>query len=516
MPHPDDLIGQARAAAGLWRSVVPSIALPTLCSDTTDGTHATVAVTSALGATTVLWTQIQKCDRCLALVRSGSWAALQLELANTGHSNWQPCAEPGWLLLELEGDFLIRAKQVDVARAMQDIGSGSTSLQMNMGEGKSSVIVPMLAVAQANRSGAGSSSSSNSGSSSSSSSNSSSYSSGSSSSLLVRLTVPGPLLALSFTALTHQLGELLQRRCYRLPCRRDMLLDAAVAEVALAALQECANSSSLLHTLPEHRQSLQLKAHDLSRCGRFEHALALHALLHWQHSHARDYIDEVDDVLRLNNQLVYTVGAALPLDGADWRWRTVFAVLKSAARCTPALAAQHGPEAVEWHSTGNSSSGSSSSRDSSSGNLDDSNSSSSNTSSGSGSSSGSGGSSSGGSKFSLLRILRSEAGTDLLQRVARDLLSGGDTDLPLPQLLQHEQQQLQQLLLQEEADGTVLQALQLLPEGPARDVALTLRGLLAYGVLLQVLAARWRVNYGVSDQHRRLMAVPFRYCCRCD
>jgi Protein of unknown function (DUF3638) len=476
----------------------------------------------------VLWTLVQKCDRCLALLRSRSWAALQLELANPRRFNWRPCDEPGWLLLELEGDFLIRPQQVAVARAMQHPeGGSSASLQMNMGEGKSSVIVPMLAVALSKRSSSSSpssspssnivshssksSSDSSSHSSSSSSSKSSSRDSSSSSSsssnsstsdsstVLVRLVVPGPLFASNFASLTHQLGGLLQRCCYSLPCRRDMPLTAAHAAAALTVLQQSAHTGCPLLTLPEHRPSLQLKACDLSRCGSTADAAALFGLLQWLRVHARDVLDEVDELLRVSYQLVYTVGAAQPLDGADWRWRTLFAALQSVARHAAAVAAAHGPEAVEYcPAAGSSNSGSNSSSCSS----NSSNSSSNNNSSGSSSSS--------SSAFPLLRLLCPHAAADLLQRVAQDLLSGADSDLPLPQLLESEQQQLQQLLLREEVDSTVLAAVQLVPEGPARDVILTLRGLLAHGVLLQVLSRRWRVEYGVSAQHRRLMAVPFR------
>lgn len=45
---------------------------------------------------------------------------------------------------------------------------------------------------------------------------------------------------------------------------------------------------------------------------------------------------------------------------------------------------------------------------------------------------------------------------------------------------------------------------------PARDIILTLCGLLGCGVLYLAMTKRWRVNYGVAPNGRRLMAVPFR------
>lgn len=59
------------------------------------------------------------------------------ERANVGHVNWQPLEHPDWLLLEIDGDFLIRPGQAEVAMATIMPASNSNSvLQMNMGQGK--------------------------------------------------------------------------------------------------------------------------------------------------------------------------------------------------------------------------------------------------------------------------------------------------------------------------------------------------------------------------------------------
>ncbi|KXH27290.1 hypothetical protein CSIM01_02574 [Colletotrichum simmondsii] len=58
------------------------------------------------------------------------------EMANKGHSNWQPSEHPDWLLLEIEANLMIRPDQVDVALATICPASGCNSvLQMNMGQG---------------------------------------------------------------------------------------------------------------------------------------------------------------------------------------------------------------------------------------------------------------------------------------------------------------------------------------------------------------------------------------------
>lgn len=49
---------------------------------------------------------------------------------------------PDWLLVELEGDLLIRPSQIDVALAIISPPSGANSvLQMNMGQGEQTIVL---------------------------------------------------------------------------------------------------------------------------------------------------------------------------------------------------------------------------------------------------------------------------------------------------------------------------------------------------------------------------------------
>jgi hypothetical protein len=64
------------------------------------------------------------------------------EWANTGHTNWSPLDYPDWLLLEIDGDILLREEQVQVALATISPESGENSvLQLLMGKGKTSCIL---------------------------------------------------------------------------------------------------------------------------------------------------------------------------------------------------------------------------------------------------------------------------------------------------------------------------------------------------------------------------------------
>lgn len=64
------------------------------------------------------------------------------EWENKGHSNWSPVTFSDWLLLEIDGDILIREEQVQVALATVAPQSNQNSvLQLLMGKGKTSCIL---------------------------------------------------------------------------------------------------------------------------------------------------------------------------------------------------------------------------------------------------------------------------------------------------------------------------------------------------------------------------------------
>jgi len=85
----------------------------------------------------VLVTKLQRLVRIRNLLYHEKHARLQEELGNMGHENWNPLEYPDWLLLEIDGDIMIRQEQIDVAHAIIAPGSGKNSvLQLNMGKGK--------------------------------------------------------------------------------------------------------------------------------------------------------------------------------------------------------------------------------------------------------------------------------------------------------------------------------------------------------------------------------------------
>lgn len=67
---------------------------------------------------------------------------LEDESCNAGHANWDVHQRPDWLLLEIEGNILLRLEQVEVACATISPSSDENSvLQLLMGKGKTSCIL---------------------------------------------------------------------------------------------------------------------------------------------------------------------------------------------------------------------------------------------------------------------------------------------------------------------------------------------------------------------------------------
>ncbi|KAL5423808.1 hypothetical protein PMIN04_003610 [Paraphaeosphaeria minitans] len=135
---------------------------------------------------------------------------LPQELANQGHQNWNPEEFPETLLLEVEGGFLVRRVEEDVAKHMRDPPGGRNSvLQLNCGEGKSSVIVPMVAAALSDKKS------------------------------LVRVLVGKPQFRQMMQTLIATLGGLLSRQIFHMPFTRSLKLTALEADTIGEIYQEC-------------------------------------------------------------------------------------------------------------------------------------------------------------------------------------------------------------------------------------------------------------------------------------
>jgi hypothetical protein len=109
-----------------------------ISSGTTFGTGTKEAIV-AFG---VALSRLQRLLRIQDAQKRGKKQQERDEWANEGHSNWNPITHPDWLLLEIDGDILIREEQVQVALATISPQSDENSvLQLLMGKGKTSCIL---------------------------------------------------------------------------------------------------------------------------------------------------------------------------------------------------------------------------------------------------------------------------------------------------------------------------------------------------------------------------------------
>ncbi|KAL4077918.1 hypothetical protein J3A83DRAFT_4369323 [Scleroderma citrinum] len=282
--------------SGQWPRITPKTLLS--CIASTSRVMVPPLWRDCLISLTKFGLEYQRACRMLLLVMRGQFEELCKEMENTGCDGWEAESYPDWLLIQLEGGFLIRGIQANVAAEMIDPQSGqNTSLQLHMGEGKSSVIIPMAASVLANGN------------------------------QLVRVVVPKALTTQMFQLLVDRLGGLTNRRIYHLPFSRSLPLDQSGVKALLRLLEECKRERGILVAQPDHILSFKLMTVE-KQLGKDKNiAMQLLQTQQWLDSHIRDILDECDEILHVRNQLVYTIGSQRPLQGFPERWTSAQQVL---------------------------------------------------------------------------------------------------------------------------------------------------------------------------------------------
>ncbi|KIW36714.1 uncharacterized protein PV06_11123 [Exophiala oligosperma] len=210
-------------------------------------------------------TQWQRASRLVACDHDTQ--AVIDELAYEPHRDWDPSERPEWMLLQLEGNFLIRPQQVDIAQQMISPPTGrNTAIQLNMGEGKSSVIIPMVAATAANTN------------------------------QLVRVIVLKQLANAMLEILLNRLGGLLGRRIIFLPFSRSVNLSTSQLGELRQFLDRSMKIGAVMLAQPEHILSFELYGPD--RCLReaSHEGCAAIDLQKWLDDHVRDVLDESDEL----------------------------------------------------------------------------------------------------------------------------------------------------------------------------------------------------------------------------
>ncbi|KAL5318845.1 hypothetical protein ACEPPN_013912 [Leptodophora sp. 'Broadleaf-Isolate-01'] len=402
---------------------------------------------------------MQRAERLVACGKRDS--DILSELANGGHTNWDPEEYPEWLLLEVENNILIRPEQAQIASEMIDPQSGSNSImQLNMGLGKSSVIVPIVAATLADRT------------------------------KLARVVVLKSLSEQMFQLLVSKLGGLIGRRIYRLPISRSLKPTLQSAELIQKTFEECMACGGILLVQPESILSFELLGidHLLARelgASQLEAGLDLETesleksqILYetgqvmvktqqWLYQNSRDILDESDEILSVKYELIYTLGLQTNVQFGPDRWVIIQRVLGVLGETVQEMLAEfpEGLEMVEGF-TG---------------------------------------------AFPRIRILQEPVGKVLLRKVAKSICRSGMTSLPTWTFSEEERVVVLEYITNSKiskARAAILETKVFKTEFIKMSLLL-LRGLFAAGVLEFVFAKkRWRVNYGL-DLTRSMLAVPY-------
>jgi len=314
----------------------------------------------------------------------------------------------------------------------------NTTLQLHMGEGKSSVIIPMAASALANGD------------------------------QIVRVVVPKALTTQMFQLLVDRLGGLPNRRIYHLPFSRFHKFNQSDVNALFAILEECKHEGGILVAQPEHILSFKLMTVEKQLGQDKSTAAELLRTQQWLQSHARDILDECDEILHVRNQLVYTIGSQRPLEGFPERWTNVQQVLGLVKSLSASIQFCF-PRGVEVeprliHGA-----------------------------------------------FPRFRILHHDAGKELISRIAWDIMDGLLPNYSFGQASQHVRVAIFNFLTLLDVIPSEVRTVQNYTKGTRTWTGLLhLRGLLACGILLFTLKERrWRVDFGLAPW-RTMLAVPYR------
>ena len=313
----------------------------------------------------------------------------------------------------------------------------NTTLQLHMGEGKSSVIIPMVASALANGDE------------------------------IVRVVVPKALTTQMFQLLVDRLGGLLNRRIYQLPFSRSLKFGQLDVKTVCTILEECEHEGGILVAQPEHILSLKLMAVEKQLGQDKDVAAELLRTQQWLHSHARDILDECDEILHVRNQLVYTIDSQRPLQGFPERWTNAQQVLGLVKSLAASIQFSF-PQGVEVEPRPH-------------------------------------------GAFPHFRILHHDAGKELISRIAWDIMDGLLPNYSFSQASQHVRVAIFDFLTLIDVAPSEVRTVQNYTRGTRTWTGLLhLRGLLACGILLFTLKERrWRVDFGLAPW-RTMLAVPYR------
>ena len=305
-------------------------------------------------------------------------------------------------------------------------------------EGKSSVIVPLVAAALADGE------------------------------QLSRVLVLRSLTRQMMDTLTQRLGGLVNRRIYYMPFSRKTPVSEQVVSRIRSLLEECLVDHGVCLAQPEFLLSFRLMGIERLTAGHNTLAQRFFDTQRWLDDHARDLLDESDEILDVKFQLIYTIGSQRNMDGQPDRWILTQSIFDLVDMHATFLAnAYPGKFEIERRSK---------------------------------------------TSFPTVRFLAAESGHLLISRVADDIGRGKLPGLNFEQLKKEDLRSVLRFCQIPEVDTAHCKRVIELcrTDGTLMNRLLLIRGLIVHKVLLFILQSkRWSVNYG-HHPSRCLCAVPYR------
>ncbi|KAI1347711.1 hypothetical protein F5Y01DRAFT_318465 [Xylaria sp. FL0043] len=239
-------------------------------------------------------TDIQHLFRIRRALSQRKNQALQNELREAGHKNWDPVKVPEWLLLEIDSNLLIRSEQVTVARAIIDPTLGNGVLQLSMGKGKyrkTSCIIPMVAAFLADGQS------------------------------LSRVIVPKALILQTAQTMQSRLGDLVGREVTHIPFSRRTPTGPNILKLYDGIHRETQQRRGIILTCAEHLLSYKLFGWQKLLDSKNATADRMIGFQNWLDMHCRDVLDECDFTLSVKTQLNYPSGSEMAVDFHPYRWQ---------------------------------------------------------------------------------------------------------------------------------------------------------------------------------------------------
>jgi hypothetical protein len=287
---------------------------------------------------------------------------------------------------------------------------------------------------------------------------------------LMRVIVNRPQSKQMLQMLISKFGGIIDRQIYQLPFTRASRLDEKSVSIVGTILKECMASGGVLLMQPEHILSLQHMGpeyyiRDESKLGH-EHL----NIQNFLNENARDVIDECDETFNVNLELIYTMGHQQIIEASPDRWRLPQHVLGVIREIVPSIAQDRSQdfEIIPGKLGG----------------------------------------------FPRLRLLTTEAGILLVERVANHISTKGTANLQLSKQSESIREALERYISKQvltDEDVAAIESSAIWTDTTKASI-LILRGLFAKGILTFALGQkRWRVNYGLTVRNPPMrLAVPYR------